>query len=120
MQNNHTPPVSQVPFLRRIYFERNTMEIIVAYHMEGGFLYQTVEEDWANDPALVGYQGNRDMVDVLEWQSPDPAVEEICKNSNWIGVRRIGDGLTDYEVFDDTASIQNGEPDTDRDDETNC
>ena len=97
--------MESIHFIRRIYFWRDTGKAIAFYHMSGGFQDRTVEQDWESIEELKECADQKDQIDVLEWTLPDPAVEEICMNAAWLGVR-VNDGK--YEVFDDSASIDDG------------
>ncbi|MDL2205373.1 hypothetical protein LJC33_00495 [Eubacteriales bacterium OttesenSCG-928-N13] len=97
--------LESIHFIRRIYFWQDTGKAIVFYHMSGDFQDRTVEQDWESFEELRAIADQKDQVDVLEWTLPDPAVEEMCSNAAWLGVR-VNNG--EYEVFDDSASIDDG------------
>lgn len=92
-------------FVRRVYFDRNTLEIVNAYKMVGDFTVSSIEQDWETFPVLRENAYRKDDIDVLEWSSPDPEVEAMCEQASWLGVRRSDANPSGYELYDATDEL---------------
>ncbi|MDL2205637.1 hypothetical protein LJC33_01855 [Eubacteriales bacterium OttesenSCG-928-N13] len=92
-------------FIRRVYFERNTLEVIYFYSMSGQFHEMEVEQEWEEVPELQANTHRKQDIDVLQWHQPDPEVEALCERAAWLGVRRTAANASGYELYDATGEL---------------
>lgn len=60
-------------FIRRIFYDKQTGEVLYAYMMQGDIKQMPVANDFAVQPALSGH--SEDDTACLEWLEPDPDIE---------------------------------------------
>lgn len=87
-------------FIRRVYFDRNTLETIFFFSTSGQFRKTSVQEDWETNADLQANIDRRDDIDILEWNEPDADVEALCEEAAWLGVRRSDTDPSGYELYD--------------------
>ena len=71
-------------FIRKIYYDKATGEVLEHYMMQGSVRFTSVEEDFATHTALEGRTA--EDTGVLAWVQPDSTVEEALKSATGISV----------------------------------
>lgn len=61
-------------FIRRIYYDTNTGEILESYMMQGAVIHLPQSSDFITQPRLQGRSLND--TNVIEWLEPDPVIED--------------------------------------------
>jgi len=71
-------------FIRRIFYDKQTNEILCAYMMRGDIKHLPQSSDFAVQPALQGRSPSDTAV--MEWLTPDPIIEVKFEGATWLEI----------------------------------
>jgi hypothetical protein len=71
-------------FLRRIYYDKLTDEILYSFMIQGDILHYPQIKDFEVQPALQGRTA--DDIAVMEWTEPNPVIEDNFARATIYGI----------------------------------
>ena len=67
-------------YLRRLYYDKATGDMIMWYNIRTTMPTATVEQDFEQENQLAAYKDRRNDVGLIEWNAPDEAIDQAFEN----------------------------------------